>query len=530
MAGGKQTPRQKLIGMMYLVLTALLALNVSVEVLDAFVLVDDGLQQTNVNFGRKVDMVYNDFRKQRALSEDRVEPYYTRAMEVREISEELVRFILDSRAEMIAEVDNITIAEADTLRLIDMKRKDNYSRSSSFWLTDPVDGGSAATIQPGGPGTRAYKLRTMIEDFKDQLLSKLPEQIRDVIQLGLDTEGPFFDKGGNEVNWQFAMFDRQIPVAAATNLSRLVTEVRNAEFDVSSQLYAAITADDFTFDVIEARVIPRSQIVLEGDRYEADIIVAAFDTRQQPEVIIGGRTIEGSRLSLPANTPGPQTFSGEVVVAGPGGVPQRYPFSGDYIVQRPTATVSADAMNVFYIGVDNPVSVSVPGIPSGNIEPRISGAGNRMVPRAGGGYNVRISSDHNVNQPVTVTLMARVEGTLRQMGTQSFRVRTVPDPYPEIAGQSEGSIARDVLAGQPLIPRMRDFDFRMDFRITSFSMNTTVAGDFQEWRASSNLQTPEMEAAIRRSTRGQRFQFENIQAVGDDGRVRNLPPMVFRIQ
>ena len=529
MAGGRQTPRQKLIGMMYLVLTALLALNVSVEVLDAFVLVDDGIRQTNVNFGRKVDMVYDDFVKQRALSEERVEPFFSRAMEVKEISEDLVSFILDSRSEMIAQVENIPIEVADTLRLIDMRRKDNYSRSSSFWLTEPIEGGSAATIQPGGPGTRAYKLRTMIEEFKEALIGKLPEQFRDVLQLGLDTEGPFFDKFGNELNWQQAMFDRQIPIAAATNLSRLVTEVRNAEFDVTSQLYAAITADDFTFDVIEARVLPRSQIVLQGDRFEADVIVAAFDSRQQPEVIIGGRTLEGGRLSIPATTEGLQTYRGVVRVVGPRGI-QEYPFSGDYIVQRPSATVSADAMNVFYMGVDNPVSVSVPGIASENIEPRISGAGNRLVPRRTGGYIVRLSPDHNVNQNVTISLYANVNGSRRQMGASTFRVRVVPDPYPEIAGQNEGPIPRDVLAGQPLIPRMRDFDFQMDFRITQFTMNTTIAGDFREWRSTNNRQTPEMEAAIRNSARGQRFQFENIQAVGDDGRTRNLPPMVFRIQ
>jgi hypothetical protein len=77
---------------------------------------------------------------------------------------------------------------------------------------------------------------------------------------------------------------------------------------------------------------------------------------------------------------------------------------------------------------------------------------------------------------------------------------------------------------------MRDFDFQMDFRITSFTMNTTVAGEFIERTASSNVQTQDMENLIRRSTRGQRFTFQDIRAVGDDGRVRNLPPMVFRIQ
>jgi gliding motility-associated protein GldM len=529
MAGGRQTPRQKLIGMMYLVLTALLALNVSVEVLDAFVLVDEGLQQTNVNFGRKVEMVYGDFRKQKALSEDRVEPFYTKAFEVQAITDSLVSFIVNSRTNMIAVVDKIPFEQADTMRLIDMKAKDNYSRSSSFWLTETVDGSPMPTGQPGGPGSRGYVLREKIVSFKEEVVLRIPEQFRDFVQLGLDVDGPFYDKGGNEISWQAAMFDRQPPVAAATNLSRLITEVRNAEFDVVNRLYAAITAEDFTFDVIEARVIPNSRIVLLGDRFEAEVIVAAFDTRQQPEVMIGGRTIEGGRLSIPATSEGLQRYSGKVRVVGPAGETE-YDFSGDYIVQRPSATVSADAMNVFYMGVDNPVSVSVPGIASENIVARISGAGNQLVRRPAGGYNVRLSSNHNINQNVTITLFARVDGTERRMGESTFRVRVVPDPYAEIAGQQEGVIPRDVLAGQPIIPRMRDFDFKMDFRITSFMMNTTVSGEYYEWRTSGNQQTAEMEAAIRRSTRGQRFTFENIQAVGDDGRTRNLPPMVFRIQ
>jgi hypothetical protein len=116
------------------------------------------------------------------------------------------------------------------------------------------------------------------------------------------------------------------------------------------------------------------------------------------------------------------------------------------------------------------------------------------------------------------------------MGNAEFRVRVVPDPYPEIAGQTEGTISREILAGAPLIPQMRDFDFQMDFRITSFTMNTTVAGDFFEYRSTSNVQTEEMINVIRRANRGQRFTFENIRAVGDDGRTRNLPPIVLRIQ
>jgi gliding motility-associated protein GldM len=527
MAGGKQTPRQKMIGMMYLVLTALLALNVSVTVLDAFVMVDQGLQQTNRNFVRNLQLLYSAFDEQKRDNPARVEDFYNKAQEARRLSDELAGFILTSRSEMISTVDKIPIEVADTLYLLDMKAKDNYSSSSTFWMVEPVDGGSAATTEPGGPGTRGYKLREMIETYKNAMLALLPENYN--IQLGLDIDGPFYDKSKREVSWQAAMFDRQIPVAAATNLSRLVTEVRNIEFDVVRALYESIGAGTFTFDVVEPRILPKSTIVLQGDYFEADVLVAAYDSKQTPEVIIGGRSVEGGRIRIPATSEGIQKYSGMVRIMGPDG-PQEFQFSGDYIVQRPAATVSADAMNVFYMGVDNPVSVSVPGIPTEALEPRISGTGNQLVRRPGGSYVVRLSQNHNINEGVTISAMARIDGQLRNMGDAFFRVRVVPDPYPEIAGQTEGTISREILAGAPIIPRMKDFDFQMDFRITSFSMNTTVAGDFLEYRSNSNVQTQDMTNAIRRANRGQRFTFQDIRAVGDDGRVRNLPPMVFRIQ
>ncbi len=525
MAGGKQTPRQKLIGMMYLVLTALLALNVSVEVLDGIVSVDDGLRETNKNFQRNLDLLYRSFEQQKEENPTRAEEYYNNAQEVRQMSDDLVDYILNARTEMIAVVDGLEYEEADTLDLMFLQAKDNYSRSSRYWINENPEG--AGVPVPGGEGSRGYVLREKIEELKEQLSSLLPEGAG--FQIGLDTEGPFRDKAGNQISWQEAMFNRQIPVAAAANLSRLVTEVRNAEFDVVRILFESIGADTFTFDQVEARALPKSELVISGDAFEADVVVAAFDSKQEPQVVLNGQPIEGTTIRIPARQQGTHTYSGSVRIFGPDGL-EEYPFSGEYVVQAPTATVSADAMNVFYIGVDNPVSVSVPGIASDNVEPRISGRGNQILPRRGGGYVVRLSQEQDLNQRVTITLLARLDGQLREMGQQDFRVRRVPDPNPEIAGQSEGSIAREMLAGQPIIPRLRNFDFEMDFRITSFTMNTTVAGDFLEWRSTSNTQTPQMTEAIRNATRGQRFTFENIRAVGDDGRERNLPPMVFRIQ
>jgi gliding motility-associated protein GldM len=162
MAGGKQTPRQKLISLMYLIFLALMALNVSVEVLDSFPLINESIEQTNKNFEIKVSMVYDDFDKQRANSEDKVQPYYDQAQYVRQIADSVSNYILHQRSSMIALLNGISIEEADSLSLFDMKAKDNYSTSSNFWLRE----NNQDPTRDGGRGTRAYELKEQLAAFQ----------------------------------------------------------------------------------------------------------------------------------------------------------------------------------------------------------------------------------------------------------------------------------------------------------------------------------------------------------------------------
>ncbi|MFO7997956.1 MAG: gliding motility protein GldM [Bacteroidales bacterium] len=527
MAGGKQTPRQKLIGLMYLVFLALMALNVSVEVLDSFPLINEGLEQTNKNFELKVDMVYRDFDQQKAISEEKVQPFYDEANQVRELANDLVEFIIEQRNLMVAELNDISPTEAADLNLHDLKKKDNYSISSRFWLREGVQEASL----DGGRGTRAFELRERIENFKEEIAGIMAtHNLTDFIQVGLDVEGPFY-RQDTEITWQQLMFDRVISVAVATNLSRLITEVRNAEFDAINLLYGAITADDFKFDQIEARVVPNSQIVLLNDHYEADIFVAAIDTRQNPEIFVGGRQIPTTdgigRLRIPATSTGPQTHRGIIRLISPTGYPQEYPFTAQYIVERPSVTVSADRMNLFYVGVPNPVSISAPGIPTGNIRPVIS-AGGTLSRQSDGSYIVQVQPG---TREINITVNAVVDGATRSMGTSNFRVRNVPDPVAFIANRREGRITREeLLLARAIIPRMENFEFDLNFEIESFSMVTTMAGDVRTYRANGNQFTQEMIQVITNAGRGQRFIFENITTrPGPDGRVRTLSPLSFTI-
>jgi gliding motility-associated protein GldM len=518
-----------MINLMYLVFLALMALNVSVEVLDSFPLINKGIEQTNTNLDQKIQTVMSDFDQQKAISAEKVQPYYDQAQEVRQLSNELIEYISESRASMISVVDGIPLEQAANLNLLDLSNKDNYSVSSRFWLQD----NNQDPLQPGGRGTRAYELHQKLLDFRTALEGILEEhELQDAVNLGLDLEGPYYLPNSSvEINWQQHMFDRVIPVAVATNLTRIVTEVRNAEFDVVNTLYGSISADDFKFDNIAARVVPNSQIVLAGESYEADIFVAAYDSKQQPEIIVNGQRIpaEGGvgKLRIPASGTGSRSFSGVIRVTNPAGIPQEYPFQSSFMVQQPSVTVSADKMNLFYIGVENPVSISVPGVPTENIRPSIS-SGATLTPRGGTGYTVRVSPG---TTEVRITVNAVVEGSSRSMGTSVFRVRNVPDPVAYIAGRREGRISREELAlAGAIIPRLENFEFDMNFEIANFTMATQIAGDFRTFQGAGNRFTQEMMQVINNASRGQRVIFENITTrPGPDGRTRTLSPITFTI-
>ncbi len=534
MAAAKQTPRQKMIGMLYLILTALLALNVSAEILDSFVLINDSLENTNQNIESKNRMTYAQFSQQLALAPERVRPFYDKATQAKEYSDEMVAYIEDLRAEMIELVEGIDIEEARNLQLADMRRKDNRDIPTNFF-------------DPENPNGRAAQLREKLEEYKENLLSLLQEHQRD-IDLGIHTD--HYESVHGQVRWEMHNFHFVVAAASATNLTRMITEVRNAESDVANLLYASISADDFTFDEIAAKVVPRSQVVMVGDNFEAEIFVAAYDTRDNPEIIVGedvdsltyevsGQRIEVEArdgvgyLSIPATAEGARTYGGVIKVTAPSGEVNSYPFRGEYFVQRPSATVAPTKMNVFYIGVDNPVSVSVPGVTPSQMS--VSMTGGTIRAQAGrdetGAWTHIVRPDANAREAV-VRVGANIAGTTRPMGQASFRIRRVPDPVAYIANTREGNAsAAALVAAGGIIPRLENFEFDMNFTISSFTFLMTVpGGDIQEARSNTNRLTPEMTQMLQRARRGQRVWFENITARGPDGSTRQLAPIALRIQ
>ncbi|MCX6304833.1 MAG: gliding motility protein GldM [Bacteroidetes bacterium] len=523
MAGYKETPRQKMIGMMYLVLTALLALNVSKQIIDAFLLVNESMETTNENFSKKLDNTYSKFKIQYQLNPNKVGPYWEKAQQAHALSEKLSKYVDSIKYLVVQRTDGLaTIDEARKLNLRDAKRKESYNEPTRFFI------GSS----PDGSAGEAKIFREKIELYKKQMLDLLDPKFRSSIKMGMDTQGPFYDVDGNKQNWEMHNFYRTILAATVTILNKTKAEVYNAEFDIVNNLYSSIDALNFKFDKIQAKVIPRSSYVFLGEEYQAEILVGAYDTKQNPDVryTLGADTLtpgnfknatslEGSQglvvLKLAGSSEGLKKFAGIIKVVSPLGDTMVFHFKDEFIVARPAITISPSKMNVFYIGVDNPVEISVPGGPE-RIVPSISVGSIRQE---GKDWIVSNLPNSSVREAI-ISVNAVFSGKSKSMGTYKFRLKTLPDPIIKIAGKSEGFIAKNLLQASPIVVAEMPpgFDFDLKYTVTSFNFQTANAGgEGSQIKTTGNQLSKDALAGIQSARKGQRIWIEDIYVKGPDG-------------
>jgi len=574
MAGGKETPRQKMIGMMYLVLTALLALNVSKEILNSFVLINDSLVVTNTNFEGKNASQYQAFQLALANDPKKVEPWLKKALAVRGAADSLVQHVELLKRYLIMKTDKLDSVEVNALvravenasnddqrkaaqALVDsvfslrnVNSKDNYDVPTNIMI-----GGDEGNPK-NGPYT-ANELKGVIDSFRDRLISVIDPgkgaSIINALQKNFDTETKLRISQSEFQPWQLANFS-QIPLAAVvTNLTKIQTDIRNAESDVVKYLFAEVDASDFKFDTLAAKVIA-SNLVFLGDEYSAEIFVAAFSTTQNPAVHIGSKVdtvankIIGSVDStsvkvdrgvgvykVKATAEGLKEYAGVVKVKSPSGIEISYPFKSEYMVMKSGVVVSPTKMNVLYRGVKNPISISVPGVAPENVTPTLDGGKLSPDSKAGkGNYIAEVTGGTTAK----VRVSAKIEGKLRPMGDFEFRVKEVPNPVGTIAGIQEGIVSANRLAAAPtVIPKMENFDFELFFRTTRFDLVYQVGTDLITKNVTGASIPADALDQIKRLRKGSRVFIENINAVMLDennqpaagGTPKRLAPISLRI-
>ncbi len=455
MAGEKLSPRQKMISLMYLVLMALLALNVSKDILDAFVLINTSLESTVNNYGEKNDALYADFNAAKQFDPIKVTPFWEKAQEAKKASLDLVDYIKEIQTKLIEATEKISKEEADTLQLQYVKGKDNYDVPTNIMIGQSEDGSSGL----------ARELKNELKDFRVKMAGLFTTEQQKALNIDLETD-EITTANGKE-NWEMGNFYHTPLAATVTILSKIQTDVKKVEYDVVSALLQKSGKKQFNFDTIVTKVIPNSNYVILGEDYKADVFLAAFSTTQNPEILIGKYDSAQNNIAVitdtvpvenglgqytvSTNREGIFTYEGVLKLKKEGGKEELFPFKSEYIVARPSLVVSPDMMNVFYVGPNNPISVSVPGIPSENIRATITGSGYNISKTANGKYNVKLHRNSPRNVDVNVTAVMQ-NGESRSMGKMNFKVKKLPKPNATFQKKSgEFSLTLNKIKSYPII-------------------------------------------------------------------------------
>lgn len=511
----KVSPRQKMINLMYVLLMAMLALNVSSDVLNGFTLVDESLTKSTATSSEQNLALYRDFATFMEQNPEKVQEWFNRASKVKQMSDSLYNY-------------------ADHLKELIAKKADGVNGDYKN-LVNREDLEASTYVMLSKTENRGQKLYDAINNYRDHILTMLDDTVqRRVVTDLFNTEVPRRDISMMR-NWQEYNFENMPAIAAITLLTKLQNDIRYTEGEVLHTLAKNIDEGDVRVNKISALVIPNSKNIVRGSDFSAQIILAAVDSTQRPEIYIDDKKLntENGEYTITCTRTGDYTLNGYMLVNDGAGTSSRYEFSQKYTVVDPTATVSASLMNVLYAGFENPVSISVPGVPAKNISATVVGGNGTLRSDGKGGF---VAVPKQIGKNMEIEVIANHEGGRRQsMGRYAFRVKQLPDPTPFIEykdndGHTQryrGGTAfskRSLMSTDGIVAAIDDGLLNIGFKVLSFetvfydNMGNAVPVISEGAKFSSRQKD-----MFRRLSTGKRFYISHVKAVGPDGVERVLP-------
>ncbi len=526
-----ETPRQKMITMMYLVYTAMLALNVSAEVVQGFKTVGTAMRESNKNIAAKLDDTYANFDKALENSPDKVREMYNRAQEIKKLSNDITAFIDSMECDFIgghvaakAEYKDPATGEKFSVVLRDPNDKTVVYQDSVrsvldrwgfSWFTDkqlednhePAKFFIGPDVKSPDPELGAIKIKNKILDFKKRINEVLGEDSSHVkIALNM-SDG--YNKEGELVPWEVLNFNEVITGAALVTLTRLKAETMNAEFDAVNMLYKKVSKGDYSFDQVALITRPKSTYILQGGTYETTINVGAYDSRQKFVANVNGQTIssndEGNVIyKTVCHNLGKQTIRARATLSSPDGGTKEYEIVDEYFVAKPAGVVRLDGLQVVYAGLENPITISAAGVDTRNLKATIEGQATITKGEGEGGYIIKPTPGQ---KSLVINVDATIDGKTTRVGAQKVIVKDIPAPVIKVAGvENGGRIAKkDLTTNTAVIPTKNpDFLLKIDNR-TIRIIKMTVAVGAKEANINGPRLNEEAISIIKKATRGDKL-------------------------
>lgn len=575
MAGGKETPRQKMIGMMYLVLTALLALNVSKEIINAFAKLDMKLMESNTIILNNRDALMGQFDAMMALPANKplVAPWQKKAEEVMKMAYEMDKYInIDCKNTLIKEVEKKDYVSEDpknkgrfiTVSPMEIQTKDDYDAATRLFGGEPGTPGFAKgaeirekimkyrddlliKVTDYNDGKKSYKFNpknvTALEgeELDKQLKAELEKNVyiedRDKVQaiFKMLTIPATLKDFETEVEWQLGMFDHAPIVAASALFTALSNDIRNAEVKAIEILLARVKVPTFNFNKIEPLAFAKSNYINMGDSLALSVMIAAYDSTEIPTIKYGvdaDAANESAWKEVKGKIRLDGTQSGEHKVKGVIGVKEKgeikwKPWEFAYEVGQPMAVIANADLNVLYVGLDNKVEATASGYP----KDKISLTGGAPISKSGEFYIVKPSAGQ-AGKMLTLSVSGKnSDGSSKSLGSKEFKVRRLPVPlvFVGTANNTSSTIKKTELArGTVTAAYDASVPLNAKFSVNGFTMVVAKDGVEKKMTSNSSQMTSEMKNIVNILKPGATVSFKDVRISGPGGNMAG-PAMSFTI-
>ena len=533
-------PRQLMINIMYLVLTALLALNVSAEIFNAFKMVDNGLISANKSIdesnSKLPELIKTGAKKKESLAifAERVDGVRAVSQEANEYIDNLVDVLIDESGDMDGSVGDGDYVDVKGNR--ELRGKKNY------------DGVTRIMVDAG----KGEELRAKMLEWKSKFLSFVSDPRMDekaqaqeltnmtkTIPIEIDDEA-WKNSPNEKKNWADFTFGHMPLAATMPIFSKFKNDIKSSEAEMLNYLAKKVGTDVSNVVLEEFKVVssPKKSYIIKGEKFETDVFLSASagsDSNTGISISVNGKSLrlnkEGvAKFSQTASTTGVKKYNAAITVTNPAtGDKKTYKSDFEYEVGERSVAISPTKMNVFYIGVDNPVEISAAGVNSTKIKVSMGGGGGGSIKKNGDGtYNVRVTN------PTKKGNLAKVNVSADGLNAnKEFRVKRIPDPIPMLSNNRGGTMAPGAFkAQQGVLPVLQGFDFDVRCEIKGFRLvRVAPRQDAEIVTNRGGKYSGESQGLVKKAKPGDRYFYEQIKcSCPGDKAPRNLGGMNFNIR
>ncbi len=520
MASGKLSPRQKMINLMYLIFIAMLALNMSKEVLAAFGLMNEKLEASNDKITNNNESFLASLETKASEDAVKYEELYQDAKQIKQLSQEYYTYLEKLKSSMVEDVE-----DPKDYQIMD---KSDYL-DQKFWQGDNL-----------APEGREFMKR--INDYRTKVVAILGDdfnEVKDIVNSRFttgDANGKVERRDGVKVDWLQYHYEGFPLIASLTKITALQSDIKASEEAALKAMLQGELTSQVSLSNFSTLLEQEKTAFYSGEKFEGSIVLGKTDKSAKPvkaDLKLDGRQLTegkdylleegGVKMLISAGNPGDHEIAGNLYYMQDGEekeVPVKNTFS---TISKPNAAViAADKMNVVYRGVANPMTISIPGIPDN----KVSASAPGLSRRSGSQYIM----NPGTGRTVTIVASGVLPDGQRINTPAEFRIKDIPRPAGSVRGEAGSvSMPRKNLEISTVGALLEDFDFDLNLAVSGFKFKVPgqptvdVRGNKLDDRAKS---------ALRRAGRGDAVQIFDIEAYITNNKsykLKKVSPVVVEI-